>query len=222
MNKPLLIYCYDAYCGWCFGFSNVIKKIASDFTHQLEMEVLSGGMIITEKPVHIKASAGFIHKTYKSIESLTGVTFGQDYLWHIFNSEESDWYPHSEKPAIALCILKEYYPTRAVEFAIDLQYALHVEGRDLTDNEAYRHLLEKYGIHPEVFYQKLADESYKEQAHYEFSLVKQLKVDGYPCVFIQTGETSFHMVARGYTDAETLTNRIKKVLKTLSVNQNPE
>jgi len=190
-----------------------MQQVAADYSNELDIEVLSGGMILPEKPVHIKVSAGYIANAYTQVEELTGVKFGPDYLWHIFNPEESDWYPHSEKPAIALCIFKEYYPQRAVEFAADLQYSLHYEGRDLTDNEAYRHLLEKYGINEEAFYEKLSSESYKEMAHYEFSLVKQLKVDGYPCVFIQTGDTTFHMVARGYTEEATLLNRIDEVLK---------
>ena len=56
-----------------------------------------------------------------------------------------------------MCIFKEFYPDRAIEFAADLQYALNYEGRDLTDNEAYRHLLEKYSIQPEVFYERLGE-----------------------------------------------------------------
>ena len=114
-----------------------------------------------------------------------------------------------------MCIFKEYYPDRAIEFAADLQYSLHFEGRDLTDNEAYKHLLEKYSIHEESFYQKLSSEEYKEMAYYEFALVKQLKVDGYPSVFIQTKENSFHLVARGYTDANTIKDRISEVLKNI-------
>ncbi|MBS1756932.1 MAG: DsbA family protein [Bacteroidetes bacterium] len=212
---PTLIYCYDAYCGWCYGFSPVIKKIADEYKDKMQADVLSGGMILPEKPVHISASAGYILNAYKNVEELTGIKFGEDYLWHIKNPEESDWYPHSEKPAIALCVFKEYYPDRAIEFAGDLQYALHYEGRDLTDDAAYLHLLEKYSIQPEVFYKKLASEAYKEKAYYEFSLVKQLQVTGFPCVFIQTGDLKFIMVARGFTPYDTLKQRIDNVLKEL-------
>ncbi|MBS1742705.1 MAG: DsbA family protein [Bacteroidetes bacterium] len=212
MNKPTLIYCYDAWCGWCYGFSPVIRKLAETFADKMDTEVLSGGMILPEKPVPIKASAGFISNAYKTVEEHTGIQFGPDYLWHIFNPEESDWYPNSEKPAIAMCIFKEYYPARSIEFAADLQYALHFEGRDLTDDEAYRHLLEKYSIQPEVFYEKLHSKAYEEAAHYEFSLVRQLKVDAFPVVLIQTGELKFYMIAKGYTDYETLKQRTENVL----------
>lgn len=214
--KPVLLYCYDAYCGWCYGFSPVIKTIAEIYYDQLEQEVLSGGMILPEKPAHIGAMAPYIQKAYKNVEDLSGVKFGQDYLWHIFNYEDSDWFPHSEKPAIAMCIFKEYYPERSIEFAGDLQYALHYEGRDLTDNEAYRHLLDKYSINAERFYDKLASDNYKDKAYYEFSLVKQLQVTGYPTVFIQTAELKFQMVAKGFTDYATLKPRIDAVLLSLA------
>src|SRR5258708_35840642 len=134
---PTLIYCYDAYCGWCYGFREVIKKIKSEYKNKLLVEVISGGMILPEEPVHISTTAGYIKEGYKRVEEITGVKFGEDYLWHIKHPEQSDWYPDSEKPAIALCIFKEYFPDQQVNFAADLQYALHFEGRDLTDDEAY-------------------------------------------------------------------------------------
>ena len=216
MKDLQLIYCYDAYCGWCYGFSPVIKKIAEEYKTILPCDVLSGGMILPEKPEHIRVTAGYILNAYKNVEELTGIKFGEDYLWHIKNPEESDWYPNSEKPAIAMCIFKEYYPERAVEFSADMQYGLHYEGRDLTDDETYRHLLEKYSIQPESFYEKLQSEEYKEMAYYEFSLMKQLQVTGYPTVFVQTGELKFQMVAKGFTDHDTLVQRINAVLQEMA------
>ncbi len=210
-----LIYCYDAYCGWCYGFSQVMKKINSEYKERLEIEVLSGGMILPEEPIPIAASAGYISKEYKNVEELTSAKFGENYLWHIKNPDWSDWYPNSEKPAIALCIFKEYYPDQQVSFATDLQYALHFEGRDLTDDEAYRHLLEKYNLPPEDFYGMLHEEEYREKAYYEFTLCRQLQVSGYPAVLLQLSESKFHLMARGYTDYETLHQRIQNVLNNL-------
>ena len=215
---PVLYYCYDAYCGWCYGFSPVIKKIHALYSDRIGFEVLSGGMILPDQPRHIGVMAGYIADAYKSVEEMTGIRFGQDYLWHIFNPDLSDWYPNSEKPAIALCIFKELYPDQQVEFAADLQYALHFEGRDLCDNEAYRHLLEKYSIDPVDFYEKLGSEEYKEKAYYEFQLCKQLQVTGYPCVLMQVSETKFFMVARGYTEEAGFIQRIEAVLADLNKN----
>ena len=93
---------------------------------------------------------------------------------------------------------------------------MNYEGRDLDDDEAYQHLLEKYSIQPEAFYRKLKSDEYKEAAYYEFALMKQLQVNGYPTVFIQTGELKFVMAARGYTVYEELKERIENVLKEIA------
>ena len=214
---PIILYCYDAYCGWCYGFSSVMKRISVEYASRLQFEVLSGGMILPEQPRHIGTMAGYIQKAYKTVEEYTGIKFGPDFLWHIFNPDKSDWFLNSEKPAIALCIFKEYYPARQVEFASDLQYALNFEGRDLCDNEAYRHLLEKYQLPAEDFYSKLSSETYKDKAHYEFAICKQLQVTGFPAVFLQVSESKVYLVARGYTPYETLTERMENVLKEISV-----
>lgn len=211
--KPALYYCYDAYCGWCYGFSEVIRRIAEEYKDQLVFDVLSGGMIFEENPRHISGIAEYIQGAYKNVEELTGIKFGEDFLWHVFNPDKSDWYPESTTPAVALCIFKEYHPDKAVFIASDLQYALNYEGRDLTDKEAYRHLVHKYEIPEEEFFTKLKSEEYKEKAYYEFALVKQLQVNGFPTVLIQVTDSKFYLLARGYTDYETLKARIDKVFQ---------
>lgn len=207
-----LIYCYDAYCGWCYGFSPVMKKIAAEYADRLDIEVLSGGMMTGENAMPIEKIGPYIQNAYSRVEELTGTKFGEDFLWHVFHPGQSDWVMNSEKPAIALCIAKELFPERQLDFATDLQLALNAEGRDLDDDEAYRHLLEKYSIDPESFYLKLKSGEYRDQAYYEFSLCRQLQVTGFPSVFIQTADLRFVMVARGYTDYETLKLRIENVL----------
>ena len=211
--KGMLYYCYDAYCGWCYGFSAVMNEVAVEYADRFETEVLSGGMIITNKPRHISVTAGYIQKAYKTVEEGTGVTFGEDYLWHIFNPDKSDWFPSSLKPAVALCIFKEYFPHLQIQFTSDLQYSLHYEGRDLCDDEAYRHLLAKYQLPEEDFFKKLRSEEYNQKAQTEFALVKQLQVTGYPTVLFQVNKTKFYLLTRGYTDYITLKNNIERCLQ---------
>ena len=192
--KPVIYYCYDAWCGWCYGFSPIINRVFAEYRHAIDFEVLSGGMILPATAQPIAAIAEYIQKGYKTVEERTGVRFGEDWLWHIFHPDESDWYPSSEKPAIAMCVFKDYYPDLAVLFAGELQYALHYEGRDLCDDEAYRHLLEKYRIPDTEFYMKLRNPAYKEKAYDEFALVKQLRVTGFPTVFLQASESKFYLL----------------------------
>jgi putative protein-disulfide isomerase len=211
--KPVIFYCYDAYCGWCYGFSPVLKKIAGQFKDKIDIEVLSGGMMVDEQVMPIAKIGPYILNAYKRVEELSGITFGADFLWHCSNPDKSDWILNSEKPAIALCILKDHDFSRQLEFASDLQYALNYEGRDLDDDEAYRHLLEKYQLTADDFYSKLQSETYKEKARYEFTLCKQLQAEGFPHLLLQTDETKFYLLSRGFTDYETLLQRIQSILQ---------
>lgn len=215
-----IIYCYDAYCGWCYGFSPVIKKIAEEFQKEFRFEVLSGGMILPEHPQPITVISDFMKENCKKVEELTGARFGPDFMFHINQADNSDWFPNSEKPAIALCVLKEYMPDKAVQIAADLQYALFYEGRDLTDDEAYRHLLHEYNIDADEFYTRLRSETYKEKAYYEFQLVKQLKVESYPQVLLQISDTKFYLLAKGYTEYDTFRETISSILIQIQSAQN--
>ena len=220
MQKPILIYCYDAYCGWCYGFSPIIKKIAEEYSFQLDVEVLSGGMMIGENKMPIEKIGPYIQGAYKRVEEVTGIKFGDDFLWHTANPDKSDWVMNSEKPAIALSILKEIYPERQLEFAGDLQYALNYEGRDLDDDEAYRHLLEKYMISEDDFYTKLKSDEYNEKAYYEFALCKQLNVDSYPQVLIQLHSNKFYLITKSFSTYEEVKKGIEKALTEIKAGLN--
>lgn len=211
--RPVIYYCYDAYCGWCYGFSPVIKKLAEEYASEFHFEVLSGGMIPAEQQKPVSAIASYVSTAYKNVEELTGIRFGEDFLWHMFNPDLSDWILCSEKSAIALSVFKEWYPEKQVAFAADLQYALNFEGRDLTDDEAYRHLLSTYEIDVDLFYERLHSETYLEKARYEYALCQQLQVTGFPQVLIQINDQKLYLLAKGYTDYETLKSRIEAVKK---------
>ena len=58
-------------------------------------------------------------------------------------------------------------------------------------------------------------EEFMDAARYEFALAKQLQVTGYPQLLVQTDDTQFYLVAKGYTDFETLDERLQKVLEQL-------
>lgn len=186
----------------------MIRQIEQTYNKWFDFEVVSGGMILPEKPRHIRQLAEYLVKNSQEVSQLTGAEFGKDYLWHIRNPEESDWFPNSEKPAIALSIFRELYPYAAVHIAADLQYALFYEGRDLTDNEAYRHLLEKYNIPADEFYTKLASVEYRQKAREDFELCKQLKISGYPALFIQFNEGRLFELASGYTAYDSIIRRL--------------
>jgi putative protein-disulfide isomerase len=210
-GKFSIIYVYDALCGWCYGFSPVIKQIFEKYQTQFDFEVISGGMILGDRQGPIGEVAAYIKGAYKTVEDTTGVKFGENFVDVVL--EDGKLYFSSEKPAIALSVFKASYPKKAILFAHDLQKAIYYDGFDLSKDKSYIALAEKYHINPQEFIEKLNSEEFKQAAYYDFALARQLQVTGYPAVFIKTGESNFYMIAKGYTNLESIELRIQNVLK---------
>ncbi len=216
---PTVHYIYDALCGWCYGFSPIVRKLYDAWKDRIGFDVLSGGMIPPDFAQPIKAKADFIAGSYKTVEEYTGIRFGEAYLHHIFHPDESPWREESLTPAVALCLLKAAQPFElpdgvggAVYFAAAIQRAHMRDGKDLSDPETYRAMAESVGCDWDDFKKKLLSEEWQETAQYEFALVKQLGITSFPVVVVQLSEEKFYLIARGYTPYEDLAYRMEQVL----------
>lgn len=210
MKKLKIIYVYDALCGWCYGFSPVIESIYEKYHDQLDFEVLSGGMMLGDREGPIGVVAPYIQTAYKTVEETTGIIFGEAFLQHL---EKGEMFFSSEKPAIALSVFKSYRPDAAILFAHELQNAIYFDGKNPNENELYRYLAVNHGIDPDEFENKMQEDTFKQAAYYDFALAKQLQVTGFPAVLVQSGDMKFYLIAKGYTDFETLELRLNNVLK---------
>lgn len=217
MTRPVLIYCFDAYCCWCYGFSPIIQKLAKEYAPVFDFEVLAGGMILPAKPVPIAVMARHFEETCQQVEKTTGVRFGRDFLWHVENPDDSDWFPNSEKPAVALNIIKDDCPHLMISFTASLQHALFYEGRDLCDDEAYRSLLPDLSIHPDEFYSKLHSTKYQTKAHEDFGSCHKLGVTGFPSLFLQTGEKKMYALSYGYTHYDAIKSGITEIISAIGL-----
>ncbi|RRN76496.1 DsbA family protein [Pseudoxanthomonas sp. SGD-10] len=211
VEKPTVIYIYDALCGWCYGFSPVMKAVYEKYKDQFDFQVLSGGMILGDRVGPFSQMADYIKGAYKQVEETTGIKFGDKFINGVL--EEGTMLMSSEKPSIALSVFKTYHPDKAVLFAADIQYALNYDGLDLNENETYKTLIKKYEIPESDFLAKLDNEEYRQLAYYDVALSRQLQVTGYPAAFIKTAELEFFMIAKGYANLETMELRIQNVIK---------
>jgi putative protein-disulfide isomerase len=204
---PTIYYIYDAYCGWCYGFSKQIVAFYEANKNKANFIVLSGNMIPKENEHEVGKTAAYILNAYKNVEETTGVKFGDDYLWHIKNPDLSDWVISSEKSALALTSFLHFLPHKGIEIAADIQHALFAEGRDLCDNEAYRYILDKYEINHDAFYELLKSEKVKEDTYYNFELVQHLGIGSFPTLLLQTEPQKLTLLSQGYATEEQLTEK---------------
>jgi putative protein-disulfide isomerase len=208
MNTTLY-YIYDALCGWCYGFSPVMKKLHENYQSQIEFRVVSGGMVLGERSGPIGRVAPYIKEAYKRVEEMTGVVFGEAFLAEL---DKGEMIFSSDMPSRALANFRIQYPKRQVEFAHALQSAIYSKGMGPQDDRTYLYLADEMGIKDKEFFAaglrlstsaQLAEDDYREAQHFQ--------ANGYPTVIVQHND-NYYLIARGYTDYATLEERLKQVL----------
>jgi len=203
-----LYYIFDPLCGWCFAFGEEMDKIADQYGSQMEIRVLSGGMITGERVGPLSESAEYIKEAYKTVEEQTGVEFGRPFLDHLYNDGSHIF--SSLEPSIALVVMKELAPEHALDFAHDLQKAVYVDGLPPAEFESYASYAENYGVSREEFLEKCRDPDMQHRAEVEFTLAANLGATGFPTILYYNGR-ELQIISRGYLPANEIANRINAV-----------
>lgn len=207
--KDTIVYVFDPMCGWCFGFSEVIKKAANEHDSTFYFDILSGGMVVGEREGPIGDFADYILGAYPRLEKLTGVKFGQAYLSQL---KTKSIYSSSVIPSIAVEVCKSLDPKKAIPFGSALQAAYYVDGLDLREDSVYIALAKQFGFNPEQFLQLLKSEEMRTRAFNNFKQVSALGVNGYPAVLaIKNGK--WYVLSNGYTDYESLSAAFEQLKK---------
>lgn len=215
MEKPKIIYFFDTLCGWCYGFSPVIKKLAEKYGDQFEFEVVSGGMVTGERVQPARVMADYILGAYKQVEQTTGVTFGEPFLDML---KEGSRMQSSFEPALVMTTFKTFLPKKAVFFAHDLQSANYHDGIDLNNFLNYKPLVEKYGLDWSVFAEKMKTQAMAKATNQDFQISNAYEVTGFPTVFFEN-ETARSPISKGYQSFEVLDDIMQQVIRYVKENE---
>ncbi len=208
-----IIYVYDALCGWCYGFSPVMTQFYEKYKHSVDFEVVSGGMITGSRVGPIGQVASYISWAYKEVEKTTKVKFGSDFLDKTLKQGKAIF--TSIPPAIALSVFKKLRPKEGIIFAGALQKAIYFDGIEPEDDSAYGKIAAEFGLDAAEFVIEMKNKLSIQDAIRDFKKSSDLKVNGFPTVFIQSNGV-YHKIASGYVPFDVLENNfltIKNKLK---------
>jgi putative protein-disulfide isomerase len=213
MNIPKKIkvtYFYDALCGWCFGMYPSLSKLYQKHQHSVDFEVISGGLFLNGSAGKVNDVAPHIKKgAYKLVEERTNVKFGEEFLSDLFGKGGNTL--DSLLPAIALCIVKESYPERAMEFSTSLTRAVYADGINSIDINAYTKYAVKIGFDENIFQEKMRDKHYESMAHQDFLAYKRSGVRGFPTLVIES-EKGASILAQGQSNFSEMDKKLSKYL----------
>lgn len=208
--KPKIIYVYDALCGWCFGFSPVMAKFGETYNDKVDIEVISGGLKLGKSVGTINEVAPFIKTAYKDVESHCGVRFGAAFVNGPLKT--GNMVLNSLPPAIAMAIVKERSPEKALKFAAMLQNMIYVDGKEPENLEEYGAYAEKLGFDKNQFLAKMKDPIYIQKAQKEFDFAQSIGATSFPAVFIEKNGKR-EMLVNGYVSYDKLKQLVSKVVK---------
>ena len=181
MEKLKVIYVWDAYCGWCYGFDSVLLPFLKAHP-ELEILTISGGLFAGDSVTSL-GELGFIKKANESITEFMGTPFGDAYNTLL---DEGTEMLNSAQPVAVYSAFREHLSGIALVSLIhDLQKKFFIDGKSLSKAKTYLELLEKYGLaafFSEKDIQTLLDT--EKGAAEDFVLSQQLDVQGFPSLLI--------------------------------------
>jgi len=209
-KKVKVTYFYDALCGWCFGIHPALSKLYQKHQHNVEFEVISGGLFLNENAGKINDVAPHIKNgAYKLVEERTKVKFGEAFLSDLLGKGDNTL--DSLPPAIALCIVKESYPERAMEFAASLTRAVYEDGINSIDINTYTKYATKIGFAENIFQEKMHDKRYKTMAKQDFLSYQRSGVRGFPTLMIES-QKGLSIMAQGQSSFSDMDRQLSQYL----------
>lgn len=201
-----LYYIADPLCGWCYGFTPIMQQFAVQHPNACAIELVSGGMVTGAAVGPMDAAKRqFIAQAYKRVEATTGIRFGEAYVNGTLHRPSV--IQTSLTPSVALEVLREFAPGRALDIFHDIQVLLFFDGREPAEPSSYLPLAARYGMDTAVLLEKMADPAYTLRAEKQFDFAASLGVRGFPALIAET-PAGFQVVASGYTPYDTLVARI--------------
>lgn len=188
-----ILYFWDAYCGWCYGFDKIFTKFYENHS-DVEIEIISGGLFFGDNSKKIK-EYGYFQEGNKKISEMYNVEFGEEYNKVL---EEGEMILNSVHPAIAMDVVKEFIPnSKLLNFAYDIQCKFFIEGKSLSEVQTYVELSDKYEIDSSDFALKLTI-AFKNTnpIHSDFIKTLNLGIESYPTAVLEK-EGEFYDL-RGY------------------------
>ncbi|MEU7165525.1 DsbA family protein [Streptomyces morookaense] len=198
-----LVYVFDAYCGWSYGFSPTLDEITRR-RPGLPVEVVSGGLFTGARRVPIR-EFGYVQGSNAKIAEMTGVEFGAAYDRLI---ADGSFVMDSEAAARGMAALRQAAPERAAELAGALQEAFYADGLSLSDAATYRKVAEAAGLDGDAVARAFEDPASAAAARRDFRRSAEFGVQGFPTLLAVDDAGRATVLAVGHAGADDVERRL--------------
>lgn len=200
-----LVYVFDAYCGWSYGFSPTLTELVRR-RPGLEVEVVSGGLFTGSRRVPIR-DFGYVEGANAKISELTGVPFGPAYGRLI---ADGSFVMDSADAARGVAALRQVAPARIVELAAAVQEAFYADGLSLSDPATYRTVADKAGLNADAVVAAFTAPASAAAAEVDFTRAAGLGVHSFPTL-LAVASDKVTVLAVGHADVDQIDRHLDKL-----------
>lgn len=217
-EKPTIYYAYDALCGWCYGFSDVMTTLYERTQQDYNFYVLSGGMVTGDRIGPVGEVAGYIKEAYLTVENTTGVKFGEDFLAEL---DKGTNIFTSIPAAKAMALFRSQKPDECIPFAARIQRAIYEEGLPPAENSTFGSCAADFNLDAKAFADNMDLDKVELLVEEEFKTVANWGITGFPTVVYKDGNYAY-MIGRGYTPLNILEETLKNVQTEIALKKQEE
>ncbi|TCK99624.1 putative protein-disulfide isomerase [Roseivirga ehrenbergii] len=199
-----IIYVGDPMCSWCWGISNHLKTLKSEYP-QFKFSIVVGGLRPGGGEAWDDEMKEFLKHHWEEVTKRSGQPFG----YSLFDKESFNY--DTEPPCRAVVASRKWMGENELQFFESVSRKFYVDNEDPSEPEFYRSICQEFDIPFEPFKQIFESDETKYNTHQEFQLNRQWGVKGYPTVLFKSGNQLFQ-INHGYTEFEQMQFVIEKIL----------
>ena len=193
-------------CSWCWAFQTVYSEILKQLKNSVQHKRLLGGLAPDSIQIMPTDMQDYLQQTWRTIQQqVPGVQFNFDF-WSVCQPRRSTW--PACRAVIAARMQGEQYDKR---MTAAIQSAYYRQARNPSDEDVLIDLAAEAGLDASQFAQALQGPDMQRQLDEEFSLCKQLNVDSFPALVLDSNGTMWK-IPLDYSDASVSVSLIRKLM----------
>ena len=206
MNEKTLWYIADPMCSWCWGFAPIIKETRLNYSENLKIELVMGGLR-SGKLAMASGQRAEILNHWKAVNERTGQPFS-------FEGAMPEGFIYDTEPScrgiVAMSLIN---PSLVFTLLESIQFGFYVQQKDVTNPKVLAQLAGKIGVDMDLYLQVFESDEVKNKVSIHFDKVRQWGVNSFPTVAVQNA-AGYTVLNRGYCLPDELFQKIDEWLST--------
>ena len=206
MNEKILWYIADPMCSWCWGFAPIIKSIRLNYSEQLKIEPVMGGLRSGKLAMASEQRAEILNH-WKAVNEMTGQSFS-------FEGAMPEGFIYDTEPScrgvVAMALIN---PSLVFSLLESIQFSFYVEQKDVTNPRVLAELAGKIGVDMDLYLQVFESDDAKKKVSIHFNKIRQWGVNSFPTIVVQNA-AGYSILNKGYCLSDELFPKIDEWLST--------